>query len=174
MTTLEALRQTVDIEEITRRVKRRRVGKALDGTKEKPSWLGACFFDDYGNAWLYIDGKTRCIGNEKDIRLACKKYNTDVENPSDIKNTVIRFARELKNQSYHLASKTSLTPIRTHIRKAHRIISRSEAYKNALQDLVKRGLGTPTIQKELKKQGFSVAYATLGRDVRRERQLVLV
>jgi hypothetical protein len=93
MTTLEAYRQTVDIEEIKRQVKRRRVGKA-DETKEKPNYLGVCFFDGYGNAWLDIDGDTRCIGKEKDVREACKKYNTDVENPSDVKNTMIRWRRE--------------------------------------------------------------------------------
>lgn len=95
MTTLKELRQAVDIKEITRQVKRRRVGKASDaGTKEKPCYLGACFFDGYGNAWLDIDGDTRCIGKEKDVREACKKYNTDVENPSDVKNTMIRWRRE--------------------------------------------------------------------------------
>jgi hypothetical protein len=94
MTTLNELRQTVDIAEITRQVKRRRVGKVSSDVKEKPNYLGVCFFDGHGDAWLTIDGDTRCIGKEKDVREACKKYNTDIENPSDVKNTMIRWRRE--------------------------------------------------------------------------------
>lgn len=98
MKTLEELRQTVDIDEITKQVKRRRGSKPSDKPKEKTDYLGVCYFLD-GNAWLYIDGDTRCIGKEKDIQEACKLYNTDVENPSDIKNAVIRWRRESKEIS---------------------------------------------------------------------------
>ena len=93
MKTLKEFKQTVDIKEITERVKRRWVGKPSGVAKEKTDWLGVCYFLD-GNAWLYIDGDNRCIGKEEDIREACKLYRTDVENPSDIKNAIIRFRRE--------------------------------------------------------------------------------
>jgi hypothetical protein len=166
MKTLEELKI-----EIASQVKHRRVRKPSAIPKEKPHYLGVCFFDDYGYAWLYIDGDTRCIGREIDVREACKKYNTDVENPSDIKNAMIRRARESKNHICHLRSKNTLCEDLP--------IQENGKYENGyleelLDGLIRQGLGIWAIHSKIKDKGYRIPMRTLGRRVRERRQLVLV
>jgi hypothetical protein len=76
----------------------------------------------------------------------------------------------MKSQSYHLATNNN-TPSRVRRRrKSPRIIlKRDPPFLASLDELISKGHGIPTIQKELKAKGYDVAYATLGRWVKERR-----
>lgn len=49
------------------------------------------------------------------------------------------------------------------------ILKKDPLFLASLDELISKGYGIPTIQKELKAKGYDVAYATLGRWVKERR-----
>jgi len=80
------------------------------------------------------------------------------------------FQSEFESQSYHLAMESHATPISTPPASPNRITFKGDPHFLAsLNELIAKGYGIPTIQKELKAKGYDVAYATLGRWVKERR-----
>jgi hypothetical protein len=81
--------------------------------------------------------------------------------------------RKSKSQSYHLATNNN-TPSRVRQkRRSHRIILKKDPlFLASLDELISKGHGIPTTQKELKAKGYDVAYATLGRWVKERRDII--
>lgn len=81
--------------------------------------------------------------------------------------------REKKTQSYHLATKTGTGHISIPPAKSHRITFKKDPqFLASLDELISKGHGIPTTQKELKAKGYDVAYATLGRWVKERRDSI--
>lgn len=81
--------------------------------------------------------------------------------------------RKSKSQSYHLATKNDTSSMFTPGRRSHRItLKKDPLFLASLDELVSRRYGIPTIQKELKYRGYDIAYATLGRWVRKCRATI--
>lgn len=82
--------------------------------------------------------------------------------------------RKSESQSYHLATNNNTPSTLGQKRGSNRIILRKDPLFLAfLDELISKGYGIPTIQKELKARGYDVAYATLGRWVRQRRDILL-
>ena len=80
---------------------------------------------------------------------------------------------ESESQSYHLATNNNTPSMVRRKRKTHRIILKKDPLFLAyLDELISKGYGIPTIQKELRRRGYDVPYATLGRWVRKRRDTI--
>lgn len=80
--------------------------------------------------------------------------------------------RKLKSQSYHLATNNSTPSMFGRKRKSHRInLKKDPLFLASLDDLISKGYGIPTIQKELRAKGYDIPYATLGRWVKKHRDM---
>lgn len=78
--------------------------------------------------------------------------------------------RESESQSYHLATNNNTPSMVRRKRKTNRInLKKDPLFLASLDELISKGYGIPTIQKELKARGYKVPYATLGRWVKERR-----
>ena len=81
--------------------------------------------------------------------------------------------RMAESQSYHLATNNNTPSMFRRRRKSHRIILKEDSlFMASLDELISKGYGIPTIQKELKARSYDVAYATLGRWVKKRRDII--
>lgn len=146
----------------------------MDSTPTQPTdkgrWLGVVFCDSYGWAWMYIDGDNKCLGKTEEVITAIKKYKAIPEEPSEVKNAVMRFRAEFKSQSYHLRSENDASGMIGHGAKSHRITFKKDPrFLRLLDSLIEKGYGVPTIQRELSAKGYDVLYATLGRWIQKRK-----
>jgi hypothetical protein len=80
---------------------------------------------------------------------------------------------ESESQSYHLATNNHTPSMVRRKRRSHRIILKKDPlFLSSLDELIYKGYGIPTIQKELKTKGYNIAYATLGRWVKKRRDSI--
>ncbi len=158
--------------------------KKSDKPAEKQDYLGSVFFLD-GNAWLDIDGDTRIIGTEKEVRAAIKMYEIDPNEPSRVKNALVRYRRENTSPSYQSVSDCPAPcPITPGV-EINRIKCESTPPENRttrlrpkddpmviniIKDCISRDLGTPRTQEALQGQGYDIPYATVGRLIKKERE----
>ncbi len=137
----------------------------------KDKYYGLIYCDSYGWAWI-ADLKLENIplGKTEEVIKILKDRQVDTEDVAQVLQAVQEFQAEKKNQSYHLDTRNGAVDNIGHAAKPHRITFKTNPqFLGLLDDLIKKGLGTPTIKRELKAEGYEVPYATLGRWIRKRR-----
>ena len=141
---------------------------------KKDFWYGLVYCDS--NGWASIVGdelKGVWLGKTDEFIPYLKKRGFDGENVDIVLQAAKEFWSEKKSQSYHLATKGGANHNSIPPAKSHRItLKKDPLFLASLDELVSRGYGIPTIQKELKYRGYDIAYATLGRWVRKCRATI--
>jgi len=135
----------------------------------KDFWFGLVYCDSYGHAWI-DNFKSVYLGKTEEVIPYLKKRGIDGGNVGMVLQAAKEFQSEKESQSYHLAMKDDVIPISIPSAKPNRITFKDDPpFLASLDELIAKGYGIPTIQKELKAKGYDVAYATLGRWVKKHR-----
>jgi hypothetical protein len=146
---------------------------------KKDFWYGLVYCDS--NGWASIVGRTSpegafegvWLGKTDEIIPYLKSKRIDGENVDMVLQAAKEFWSEKKSQSYHLATKGGANHNSIPPQKSYRIILKKDPlFLASLDELISKGYGIPTIQKELKAKGYDVAYATLGRWVKKRRDTI--
>ena len=143
--------------------------KKVTPERQKRDWYGLVYCDS--NGWASIVGgdfKGIWLGKTNEIIPYLKGRGIKGENVDIVLQAVKEFWSEKESQSYHLATKVCTDHIVTPPEKSNRITFKEDPkFLRLLGQLIDRGYGVPTIQKELKDSGYGVAYATLGRWIKK-------
>jgi hypothetical protein len=152
------------------------VKQTIEKLDTEPKWgkdkyYGLVYCDSYGWAWITdLQLETICLGKTEEVTKVLKDRRVDTEDVAQVLQAVKEFQTEKKSQSYHLATKNGAGTVNGHGAKLHRItFKKNPQFLRLLDGLIKKGLGVPTIQRELRAKGYDVPYATLGRWVRKRR-----
>jgi hypothetical protein len=110
------------------------------------------------------------LGKTEEVIKVLKEKRIDKEDPSSIIRAINEFRAEKESPSYHLATGNSAPSTIPLVRKSNRITFKDNPqFIKLLDSLIQQGHGVPTIQKELRSKGYPVAYATLGRWIKKRR-----
>ena len=141
---------------------------------KKDFWYGLVYCDSNGYALIVGDElKGIWLGKTGEFIPYLKSRRIDGENVDMVLQAAKEFWSEKKSQSYHLATKGGANHNSIPPSKSHRITFRNDPqFLRLLEHLISKGYGIPTIQKELKAKGYDVAYATLGRWVKKHRDTI--
>jgi len=139
---------------------------------KKDFWYGSVYCDS--NGYASIVGKELkgiWLGKTDEFIPYLKSRRIDGENVDRVSIAFQEFQAEKKSQSYHLATKgganhNSIPPPSKSVRITFK---NNPLFLTSLDELISKGYGIPTIQKELRAKGYDVAYATLGRWVKERR-----
>lgn len=138
---------------------------------KKDFWYGSVYCDS--NGWSSIVGDKLegvWLGKTDEIIPYLRSKGIDGENVDMVLQATKEFWSEKKSQSYHLATENRQASGIRGRPKSHRItLKKDPLFLAYLDELISRGDGIPTIQKELKSKGYEVPYATLGRWVKERR-----
>jgi hypothetical protein len=157
----------------TLRAKKEAEKKEKEGRKEKKDWYGLIYCDSNGYASIIGDDPEGIwLGKTNEIIPYLKKEQIDGENIDMVLEAVRRFRSEQENPSCHLATENDTTSVITPESNPNRATFKKDPqFLGFLEQLIAKGYGLPTIQRELKVKGFDVPYRTLGRWVKKHRDI---
>jgi hypothetical protein len=136
--------------------------------KSVSRWYGLIFVDSYGGAWI----NDVFLGKVKEVLPVLRQHSIDLENSLAVLQAIKQFRSEIKSQSCHSNTKNDDTPIMIGSANFHRATFRNDPrFLASCEELISRGLGPPTIKKELKSQGYDVPYRTLARWIQQRLQI---
>ena len=143
-------------------------------TGEKPKWgkgfwFGLVYCDSYGHAWI-DNFEPVYLGKTDEVIPYLRSKRIDGENVDIVLQAVKEFRTEKKSQSCHLATGNDATSMITPESNPNRATFKDNPrFLRLLDELISKGYGTPTIQKELREKGYDVPYRTLGRWVNKRK-----
>jgi len=138
----------------------------------KDFWYGLVYCDHQGLAVIATQDDNACIlGKTEEVIKVLKEKKADKEDTMSILRAIREFEEEKRSQSYHLATENSATGTIPLVQKSNRItFKNSPLFLRLLDSLIAKGMGIPTIQRELKAKGYDVPYATLGRWINKRKE----
>lgn len=139
-------------------------------------WWGTLYCDHQGLAVIAtVQDNAMILGKTSEILPMLKTNKIDKEDPLDIIKTVQAYRSAKESSSYHLASGKTVAGTTTTTSNSNRIIFRDNpTFLKLLDELIVQGYGVPTIQWKLKSKGYNIAYATLGRWVKKRKSRIHV
>jgi hypothetical protein len=137
----------------------------------KDKYYGLVYCDSYGYAWIAdLQLETICLGETKEVIKVIKYRQVDAEDVAQVLQAVKEFQTENRSQSYHLAMRNGAVDNIGQAARSHRISFKTNPqFLRVFDHLIKKGVGVPTIQKELRARGYDVPYATLGRWIQKRK-----
>ncbi len=168
-----AVKSHGEIEAEVKALRAKRDAEQAKKEEERKGWYGLVYIDSNGYASIVgNDSQGIWLGRADEIIPYLKKRGIDGKNIDNVLIAVKEFRSEQENQSCHLARENDTISVSIPPEKPNRATFRKDPlFLSLLDGLIAKGYGLPTIQKELKAKGFDVPYRTLGRWIKKHRDM---